>query len=241
MPSVTHTDSNQPIYEPPEPFDTPAVRSYARQHKGTLFEQARAAIDHAQNEFQAHIKRTRADRDHYSPAGYAAQINRFTSTDAYKAIDQHVGDVRKRRDLAQAEVDYVRRSLSPDGDTAAELRATRFWNRTKGILDGQKDTTVAPVAQDLMAKATPSELGTLLQELGPYCTARGVNTAWIDATAAQVSPEYGRATRQLAVANQAVTYIEGISRLVQNSISRRNEHPVKLSALEPGEYDPDRT
>ncbi len=168
----------------------------ARQFKGTVFEQALAAIDHAQSAYQRHVAATNADKHRYSARGYQDQITGFSETAAAQAIDSHLDHVRARRDQAQANVAAVRRALSPDGDTAGELRATRYWNRTKAILDAQSTPDVISKGTELIGQATPAELGTLLQELEPYCVARGVaSTDWINATVGHSAPEYGRAVK----------------------------------------------
>lgn len=241
MPNVHNMNSPYtPTYEPPEPFTPPSVNAYARQFDGTVFEQSQAAITHAQKEFHRHIDRVNQDRQHYTDAGYKAQIDKFTDTGAYQDITRHVDQVRARRDQAQAAYDKIRRELSPDGDTAAELRATRYWNRTRAILDTEDTGGVIARGRELLATATPAELGTLLQELQPYCTARGVSSSeWIDATAAQVSPKYGRAAKQLTKAKQAAIITEHNASRLQSAISNRQQVPIPL-ADRVGDYDPDR-
>ena len=75
--------------------------------------------------FGSHLDATEAIRDHLSPEGYQAQIDAFQNTSAAKDVDRALESVTARRDAAAANVDKVRKSLSPNGDTAAELRATR--------------------------------------------------------------------------------------------------------------------
>lgn len=214
----------------------------ARQFKGTVFEQALAAIAHAQNAYQRHVDATNADKHRYSPQGYQEQITGFGETAAAKAIADHVDRVKARRDQAQAHVAQVRRTLSPDGDTAGELRATRYWNRTKAVLDAHSTPDVVTRGTELISQATPAELGTLLQELEPYCVARGVaSTDWIDAAVGQSSPEYGRAVKQLTKAQQSVVMVEHNARRLQNAIATGQQVLVPLARpTRDGDYDPDR-
>lgn len=239
---------HQPGYQRPDraddyqPGDIPIRSSAQHAGEGTTFQQANAAMVHAQNEYQRHIKRTNADKDHYSQSGYQQQLAGFVDTAAFKAIDHAVDQVRARRDAAQKNLTEVRRALSPDGDTAAELRATRYWNRTKGILDTAKSGTVIHQAGELIAAAEPNELGVLIQELPAYLTVRDVPTNWIDAAIGQAAPEYGTATTTLHKAEQALIITEHNARRLQASIGRGDQIPIPLALPNPNkprEYDPD--
>ena len=87
--------------------------------------------------------------------GYRDQIAKFTDTAAAKAVDTAVASVQARADKAAALVEKIRRDLSPNGDTAAEQRATRCWDRTKALLDSAKEPS--STAQKLIAKASREE------------------------------------------------------------------------------------
>lgn len=209
---------------------------------GTTFEQAQAAITHAQNEFHRHIGRINEHKQHYTDAGYRAQINAFQDTDAYKALDHHLDAVNARRDQAQANIDRIRAALSPNGDTAAELRATRYWNRTKAILDTQPNGPgIMAKGRKFISTATPAELGTLLQELKAYCAARGVSAEWINPAIGEVAPEYRRAVKQLTKAQQAVIVTEHNAHRLKNNIAKGLQVPIQLSRPNrAGDYDPDK-
>lgn len=255
---------SQHITHPNSEFEraNPAVRNLTAPHKnfnpqdvtspavdftGTVVEQAIAAINHAQNEFHRTIEKFSPERRNYTTDNWAAQLDKFADTGAYAALDHHVAQVQNRRDQAQSHLDEVRRSLSPDGDTAVELRASRFWNRSKGVLDSKQDSSeVMHTARALIAKSTPAELGTLLQELPAYCSARGVKDLnWIDDTAGTVAPEYRKAAKQLAKAKQAATLVEYSARSLRRNIETRQERRVVLpvtmkSGVSLDKYDPDK-
>lgn len=229
--------------EPAEPFAPPSVTARAHAFQGTAFEQAMSTIAHAQNAFQEHVASVNKDRGHYTEAGYKAQIAKFADTEAFKAIDRHLDQVRTRRDQAQSAVNSIRRNLSPDGDTAGELRATRYWNRTKAVLDSiDGNGTLISKARNLIAQAQPQELGTLLQELDAYCTARGItDTSWIEQSAAQVAPDYGHAVKVLNKAKQAVIMAEHNAERVTHNVAVGSAVPVPLARPNrDGDYDPDR-
>lgn len=66
-----------------------------------------------------------------------------------------------------------RQDLSPCGDTATELRATRCWNRHKTVLDSAEGGGLSAAARQAITNADRVELGTLLEELPAYLASRG--------------------------------------------------------------------
>ncbi|WP_301120308.1 hypothetical protein [Mycolicibacterium fortuitum] len=224
---------------PPDEYriDPQPVRVRAARTEGTVLEQAHAAIVHAYNEFGKHLKAVDANKQRYSVDGYREQIDAFNNTDAVKAIDQHVDRVRARRDEAQKEVNDAFRALSPNGDAAAESRATRYWNRAERLLDSSKDDKLG-IARDLVAKASREELGTLLQELPTYLQSVGAPSSWIDTAVAGVAPEYSAAKTKLKLAEQSLQLItHDASRIKQGFTARR----MGLPPTNPAKYDPDKS
>ena len=182
----------QPRTAAPE-WREPDVAAPAIKTEGTVVERAHAAITHANNEFQKHLATTEAIREHLTPEGYRDRIEAFQGTSAARAVDAEFENVTARRDAAAANVEKVKRDLSPTGDTAAELRANRYLNRVIRNLDGKDGGALFESANELIAGATREELGTLLQELPSYLKSRGSTTDWIDAAVAQVVPEFATA------------------------------------------------
>jgi hypothetical protein len=196
------------VYQPPVPaaeFEAPRVTANAVKVDGSVVEQAHATFTHAKTAFEKFLNNI--PREHYSADGLDAQIKKFGDTGAAKAVDEAVEQVRARADKAGAQVDKIRRDLSPNGDTAAELRATRYWNRTQAVLDTAKEGAFG-AAQKLIAEADREQLGTLLQELPSYLQSHGHTSDWIDTAVGQVVPEYAQAARQRHKAQQALTITE---------------------------------
>lgn len=235
--------SGRPSYTGPEPFTPPAVTAQTITFTGTTFEQAQAAAEHVQTAYLKHLQKVNEDKGHYTPEGYNAQVDKFTDTEAYKSLDTHLDAVNTRLNRARTDTDKARAHLSPNGDTAAELRANRYWNRTKALLDTQTDTSkVMAKAQELIASATREELGTLLQELQTYCTTRGVTTTnWIDTAIGKAAPEYGTAVKQRDKAEQAAIMATHNIRRLQTAIGKRSQTLVPIARPNrPGDYDPDK-
>jgi len=214
----------------PGPVTAPAANV-----SGTVIEQAHAMMTHAKAQFGKHLDSIQRDR--YSAGGLREEIANFADTDAARAVDKAVEQVRQRRDQAQTQADEVHRNLSPNGDTATELRASRFWNRTKGLLDTVDTGQLLGRAQGLLTKADRAELGTLLQELAPYLTSRGQATDWIDSAVAEIVPEFSHARNQLRTADQALQITAFNAKALRRGFEKGRLPTV---IVDPGKYDPDR-
>jgi hypothetical protein len=160
---------------------------------------------------------------------------------AAQAVDDAVARAEQRATQAAAHVDQVRKGLSPVGDAAAELRASRYWHRTERQLDGVEDGRVLEAARDLVAKANTAELGTLLEELGGYLTARGQSTDWVDGVVAEKIPELHKAREALRKAVQAKTVIQYNASQVHGRIAgTRAPNGYRAPILvDVTKYDPD--
>lgn len=229
------TPNEQRVYQPPqpEPFTAPRVTAHAVTVDGSVVEKANATFNHAKASFEKFLNDI--PREHYSPEGLRAQVAKFASTDAAKAVEHAVESVRDRASKAAATVEKIRHDLSPNGDTAAELRAGRQWDRTKPLLDNAKEGAFAR-AQKLIASADREQLGVLLQELPAYLEAHGQPTDWIDATVGQAVPEYARAAGQLKKARQALTIAEHNATALRRSFDQGNAMAI---LVDPRDYDPD--
>ncbi len=253
------THPYQPGYQPPDyrvdpqnhfPLTAPAVKV-----DGTVMEQAHAAFENAAAQFEKHLETV--NMEIYTPKGAQERINEFTRTEAAKAVDAMVDNVRDRRDKAAARIEHLKRELSPAGDTATELRNTRFWDRTVKILDNTSDhNRLLNVAEDLITKADRTELGVLLQELTPYIRARteqinagpdtkqklldGYTTA-IEAATDRAVPEYGKARRQLSKAEKAFQVTEYNAKAMRETFAIAAPGAYRKPAfIDAGKYDPDR-
>jgi hypothetical protein len=225
------------VYSPPtepETFTAPRVTASAVKVDGSVIEQAHAAFTNAKTAFEKFLNDI--PREHYSADGLTAQIKKFAATDAARAVDTAVANVRDRADAAAKQVEKIKRDLSPHGDTAAELRATRFWDRTQPLLDNAKEGAFGR-AQKLIANANREELGTLLQELPAYLEALGQPANWIDTAVGQVVPEYGQATTKHKKAQQALTIAEYNAKSLRTSFDRGYSSSILTDARQ---YDPDR-
>jgi hypothetical protein len=225
------------VYRPsaqPEPFEPPRVTASAVRVDGTVVEQAHATFTHAKTAFEKFLNDI--PREHYSPEGLKAQIKKFgANTDAAKAVDQAVASVQARADTAAKQVEQIRRELSPNGDTATELRASRYWDRTRPLLDNAKEGAFGK-AQKLIASANRDELGVLLQELPSYLEALGHPTDWIDPAVGQAVPEYAKAASQLKKAKQALTIAQYNAKSLRTSFDSGRSSSVLTDARN---YDPD--
>jgi hypothetical protein len=240
---------------PPEQFVAPRVTASAATSTGTAFESAGAAIAHANKAFQRHVEATNENRHLYTDEGFRDQLAKFSDTAAVRAVDQAVEQVRARRDQATADIEKFRRNLSQLGDAAQESRNTRYWNRTKAVLDRLDPAQLFGAAQELLAKAERDEISVLAEELTPYIAARGgvsevtnkqtgAKRELIDIAIEQVFPEYAQAKKQLKTAAAAATMVEQSATVLRKGIEEgRPVSPTVLQILNPddGRYDPDAT
>jgi hypothetical protein len=224
----------RPAYEAPEPFTPPPVRASAVKVNGSVVEQAHAAFTNGKTAFEKFLNDI--PREHYSPDGLKAQVEKFSDTAAARAVDAAVASVRDHADKANAQVEKIRRGLSPNGDVAAELRATRLWDRTRPLLDNAKEGAFGR-AQKLIANANREELGVLLQELPAYLEALGHPTNWIDTAVGQVVPEYAQAAKRRQKAQQALTIAELNAKSLQRSFAQGYSSSILTDARL---YDPDK-
>lgn len=231
---------DQPGYQRPDRADDcqpTTVTAPAINVKGTVVEQAHALMEHGKTARAKFLDDIKKDRHRYSDEGYREQVAGFIDSPAAKAVDTAVSKVRDLADKTGAQVEKIRKGLSPNGDTAAELRATRFWDRTKPLLDNAKEGAFGR-AQKLIANADREQLGVLLQELPSYLEAHGQATEWIDTAVGQAVPEYAKAVRRHQKAKQALTIAERNAQSLHKSFSDEGHRPV-LTQYNP-KYDPDR-
>lgn len=230
----------------------------------TAFQRARTAIEAAKAGYTKHLQgngtrqanelRRVADiRGNVNPGSSGAALaniqfterNRaFANSEAYAAMNKAVDGVRARHEQAKARLTEIRRGLSSDGDIAAELRATRYWNRTKSVLDsftGTHSTNAVRLRiEKAIAEATPAELGTLLQEVEGYCESRKLSTnGWLEPALDKAIPNYVQAKRDIARTEQAVIMVESNAGRIRSAVESGFNAPMVIDL--PDNYDPDGT
>ncbi|SHQ37443.1 Uncharacterised protein [Mycobacteroides abscessus subsp. abscessus] len=225
--------------DPPEDVQLlPGVaRSRVPKFEGTAYEQTRELFAHVQTEFKKHIDETAKNAHLYSREGLNRQFDLFGETAAMKEFDAAEERMKAVRTEAEQNMERIYRKLTPNGDSATESRASRYWHRSERLLDSTKDKTA--VAMELVKKASDEELGTLLQELPVYLRSVGASTAWLDHEVVNRVPEYGKASERLRRANQAVTVVSSTAALFRRSIQARRPIPSTLGVFNP-KYDPDK-
>lgn len=232
-------NDEQPGGARPFPMDGQPVHAPApRVTGGTPVTRAYALQDYANKEFKRHIDNVAAQRDHFTPDGMHSAITSFANTECARAAHQAIEEVNQRVAQAAQREAQIRASLRQPGDTAQELRNTRYRDRMKSEIDAAADAgKVVATAQRLMASADRSELGVLLEELPSCLRSRGVPTDWIEPQVAQLAPEYGAARAEHVRAEQARAILERNKQTLHNSFVKGH---VAHVILDPARYDPDR-
>jgi hypothetical protein len=252
-------DPEQRMYQPrvlPEPFAPPRVAAAGVSADGTTLERAHAAMVHANKSFKKHLEATNENKHLYTNEGYRDQIAKFTETEAARAVDKAVEQVRARRDQAQAEIEKIRRNLTQPGDAAQESRNSRYWTRTKSVLDTVQPGQLLSAAEDLLASADRAELSVLAEELAPYLKSRGsvvevINNKTgekrnlIDDALARTVPDYDKARTQLDKAEAAVLFVETNASFLHRAFASGRPAPVLSDPFKnpynTNRYDPDKT
>lgn len=237
-------------YQPTKPFVAAVTAT------GTAAEQAHAAMEHAADAHAKYLAKLNEDRDRYSATGYAQQAALFGETSAAKAVDNAVAQVQARVDQAEVEVAKVRESLTRPGDAAQESRNSRYWNRTKAVLDTIEKGGKFNEAEALLKHASRDELSVLLEELPAYmrqhlgpmpksfqhATGMPADTDWADwidtVYVTRAVPEYGRATQQLKKAKQALIITESNARRLRERFAKGAAAGARSAPVH--NYDPDK-
>jgi hypothetical protein len=219
----------------PEPREPHPVEARASATGDTPVAQSFSGMTNVNQQFAQHLDVTHRNAPHYSPEGLRVQIQAFADTNAAKSVDRYEQAVLEREAQAGAEADRRLRELSPDGDTATELRNDRARARAQRALD-KADSPVA-TAKELIERADRTVLGVLLRELPSHLEASGQPTDWIPQAVAAKVPEYAEARAKHEKARQGATVVRYNANVTREGF-RRGRPPVKL--VDPSPYDPDR-
>lgn len=193
------------------------VRAHALSVKGSPAEQADAAFAHANKEFRRFLDKIPAGT--FTPEGRQAHIAKFGHTGAVQGADAAVEAVRAEHAAAEVAVTKARASLVKPGDTATELRNTRYWNRVQPMLNAERSGTLAALVDKLINEATPEQLGVLSEELIPYLTARREpGTALVETALRRAAPEYGKAIARAEATQKALTVAEYNAKRLKQAI-----------------------
>jgi hypothetical protein len=169
-----------------------------------------------------------------TPEGYSKQLKAFGTTEAAKAVDTAEQLSTRRREQAEQEFSDTLRSLSSQGDAAAEARAQRTVARAERQLASIDPAKRSETERQLIADADRESLGVILQELPSF----GVSPDIIEAAAVQAVPELGAAARRVAKARQSESIVRNDAKRVRDGIATGRRPSVPLVGALP-KYDPD--
>jgi hypothetical protein len=205
---------------------------------GTPVSRADARIYNAVEGFQQHVEFIDSRHD-LSPEAKVAAVRAWGSTDAARDLDGAVSEVVQRRDEAAAKVDQERRKLTPELDTAGELRAGRIRDRAIRQLEGSDSTKLVATARHLIENADPAELGVLAEEVRPFLESKGAPTNWLEPVIANAAPDYAAKRAELQQTELALQVTRVKASTAKESFQRGNA-PTSLGLLDPTRYDPDK-
>lgn len=196
-------------YRRPQPItlERPGAGALTHPANATTSQRAWASAQHAADAFDAYIKSLAplAGDPRYSEHTIRETIAQFANTAAAQDVERTLQAVQKMAEDTKAAVDRTREKFLRPGDTAAELRNTRYWNRTQSVLDREGAAAIHSIIND----AKPEEIGVLLQELPPYLRSRGKDLPIdLDDLVGRHVPEYGVARERAARAEKARIHAE---------------------------------
>lgn len=229
-----------PIAPPPPPPPTPVNNTQAHPKEDAKpIAAAAALLKNAAKKFENHIASV-------NPAGLDqarlhSEISAFADSPAAAQIDEALALAERREAEAQQAVADIIKTLSPQGDTAQELRNTRVWERAARQLDNAPGDHVAEVARKLIANSTDDELGVFLTELPAYLDAKGAGSDWLEHVTADRVPELAaakKAAQKAAQSRQIVAHDAQLLRgRIKNTATPKQYQPVKFIPFD--KYDPD--
>jgi hypothetical protein len=122
----------------------------------------------------------------------------------------------------KAVYDETFKSLTPRGDTAAELRAQRTWDRERAKLDalateGERASTVRSAIEKC---SDPATLAVLIEEAPAYLQAKGVDDSWLPGVIAEKVPALAEAKTTLNRAQNTATALHQANRMMQTAIQK---------------------
>lgn len=229
-----------PVAPAPPPPPTPVLNTQARpKDDAKPIAAAAALLKNAAKKFEHHIASV-------NPAGLDqarlhSEISAFAKSPAAAQIDEALAIAERREAEAQQAVADIVAGLSPQGDTAQELRNSRAWERAARQLDAAPGDHIAEVARKLVANSTDDELGVLLAELPAYLDAKGAGSDWLEHVTAARVPELAaaqKAAQKAAQSRQIVAHDAALLRgRIANTTAPKAYTPVAF--IDTTKYDPD--
>lgn len=179
----------------------------------------------------------------YSEHGRATQLEAIRTAPALGQMLAAVEHLERHQATKAAEADETRARMRPLGDTASEMRATRVWDRHRRSLDGQDGGTLVTTALAALRDSSMEDLGVLCEELAPYLSGRGVESAadLVDHALREKVPAYGNQRADAEKLAQAVVMARTAASRVADGVARGSlVSDDFLAAMNPAEFDADK-
>jgi len=219
-------NAEQPAGHRPAPSDSYSVPIQPQPTTvtgGDVAQRAFSMIQNANNALRDHLGHIgrQVQAGFLTEAGIQVAIGAFANSEFAKQVehaeqmtDEWVAGLAAKRD-------QIRARLVQNGDTAAELRNQRTWDRHQRLLDSAADTGhVAAEAKRAIDNASPSEIGVFAQEFPSYLESRDVPAGWFETALAQKVPELGDAERELAQVQKVASALKYDARTMKNAIQK---------------------
>jgi hypothetical protein len=216
----------RPVHQPAyRPVNTSAVN-----WEGTPVAVAAAATEHARRTWEQLRSQARSLEE------VQAFGRDFAGTPAARSADQAIAAVAERRQAVQDQRGSQRAGMTVPADE--QLAAARVWPREKAIWDAADPGKAAAAIVNRLGSATPAERRVLAEEAGPYCQARGIDPAIVEAALIKADPELSKATDLLNTYDKALALLQQNRNSLHRSYQRGT--PTSPPIAVPAAFDPDR-
>lgn len=168
------------------------------------------AIAHACNAHHDKVDRDAIDPltgqiDSAKPAFKLAHAE-FADSEHARRIDTIERQIAERVAAKKRAREQIRKSLVKEGDTAAEIRASRKWEADRNLLEAQGGSL--ETGRKLLEDADPAELSVLLEQLPKYYAAQGIDASGvINAVLPQKCPALAEADADLRLAERRAAVV----------------------------------
>jgi hypothetical protein len=197
--------------------------------------------------FGKHLEHIREVGRKYTDAGRAAITPQLLEDFYREPIWQQVQEVESQAEQRVAELEQQvaneRRALTPDLDTAGELRQQRAIDRAQRELSRAPDGWKIKAAAKMLRDAADPDVGILVQELPGLIGDDAQSVAEVlEPAIRERAPEYAAAQQKLAKAQRGAAIIRSNQKLLRQAIVNEHRQSVGILGLQlpkSGNHDPD--
>lgn len=177
-------------------------------------------------------------RKRFSDEGYVDELSKYEAQLAAD-LDARVAQHDQRVEQLAQEVEREKDALTPQLDTAGELRVDREWRKHEHNFAKHEGGKLAYQVQEAITNAQTAEERNALVQMAPsYLESRGVPSSFLDKTVEQVAPELAAKQAALRDAQREQQVIRHNRGTFGRALAEhRPAHPKTLVEIDAGYGD----